>query len=455
MVRRGRLALSLPARGGIWRQVAGAAGAKVLVMGVTGVLGFVTTKIILKNYTEADYAQYGLLSNFTNLLPFADLGIGAAVLNAVGASRDIRDDEHAQRTITTAVRVLCVSAVLIAGMALALLALGWWRVVLGDGLLSGGDVTAAVCMIIYAAVLPLTVGQRIVVGIGRTSTQVLSQGVVAPAFFLAVVVLVLMHADAGPQLSIYSFLANTLVTFICVVVAWRATSPTLRRALRDVPRVRAVRGARVIDVAWPQLVQSLLIPIAFQMDRILISHISSTSALAQYNLAAQLFGLVLQIVIVAGVSLWPHYAKQRAENIVSSPLKPALAFGILGGSLAFGLALVSPWLVDFVSHGKIELDSWILFGFIAYCAATAAKQPLGMYMTDPRGMRRQIPPVLVMVPLNLWLAWLLIDRIGPGGPKVAGAVSTVVCQIIPYAWFVRRDVRRRRAELAESSSEEP
>ena len=75
----------------------------------------------------------------------------------------------------------------------------------------------------------------------------------------------------------------------------------------------------------------------------------------------------------------------------------------------------------------------------------AAKQPLGMYMTDPAGLRFQMLPVLILVPMNLALSWVLIAPLGSAGPIVGSVLSVIVCQVIPYGLWVRRDLRRRRA----------
>ena len=427
-----------------WGFVMRAAGAKVLVMGISAVFGLVTTRLVIEHFGTAAYAQYGLLASFPTLLPFADLGIGAAVLNAVGASERVREDELVQRTITTALRILIVSAVFIATGGIVLELVNAWPTLLGGGLLPNAGITATICLVVYASFLPLAVGQRVIVGMRRSATQILSQGVVSPAFCLAVTACIWMKIPAGPQISILSYAANTLTTLICLVVAWRATSPMLRAAFRDVPRLRTVHGVNVLDVAWPQLVQNMVIPLGFAFDRILISHFGAVGTLARYNLAFQLFGLVTQVIVVAGVALWPFYARQRATNTISSPAGPAVVYGVLALVLGLALAALTPWLMGFLSKGQISPDRWTLVGFVAYGVVTAVKQPLGMYMTDPRGMRAQIPWILVMVPANVALAILLIGRLGAGGPMVSATLTSLVFQVVPYAVWVRRDIARRR-----------
>ena len=63
-------------RGRLWATVGSTAATKVAVMGVSGLLGIVTSRLILTNFGLEAYANYGLLATLPQLLPFADLGIG-------------------------------------------------------------------------------------------------------------------------------------------------------------------------------------------------------------------------------------------------------------------------------------------------------------------------------------------------------------------------------------------
>ena len=242
----------------------------------------------------------------------------------------------------------------------------------------------------------------------------------------------------GNAVSIYSYIANALVSVICIVVAWRATRPLFAGALQDVPRLRSVRGVRIVNTAGPQLLQSLAIPIAFQTDRLLL-----------YNLANNLFNMLTQTVMAAGVAMWPMFARARADRRIENPFKPAMIFSGGGFLLALALVAVTPWAARVMSHGKIVLPVALVWAFAVYVAVEAGKQPLGMYMTDPRGLQFQVIPVLVLVPMNLAVSWVLIGPFDAAGPILGSVISVVLCQILPYAWWVRRDVARRRRELAQ------
>ena len=431
---------------GLWGVVGSTATAKVVVMGLSGVLGLVTSRLIIEHFGTAAYAQYGLLTTLPNLVPFADLGIAAVVINAVAGSSDPQRDPQVHRTIVTAVRVLTGSAFAFLALAVLITLLGWWEPLLGEGLIADGGSTAAfVCMVLFAVALPLTVGQRILVGLRRTNQQVATQGIVAPFMLLAVGAMVVLAVPAGNMLAVFSYIASGLVSIVCLWLAGRALGSQLRTAFREVPRLRAVPSVPVIALAWPMLVQMVALPLAMQTQRILISHMTSGDELAQFHLASQLFGVILQTIAAAGLALWPLYAAARAQSRVESPVVTSLWFMGGGLLLAGALAAVTPWVVEFVTDGAFQLDGWLIAGFIAFVALQAAKYPVGMYMTDERGLRFQVIPVIVMVPLTLGLSWWLIGLLGAGGAVIALCISVAVCQVIPNLWYVRRDVVRRHA----------
>lgn len=437
-------------RGSIWTGVGTTAIVKVLVMGVSGVLGLLTTRLIIEHFGKAAYAQYGLLASFPSLLPFADLGMAAVVINAVSSADDVRSDDYLRRSITTAFRILLAAGLVIGTVGAVITLLGLWPTLLGSGLTSGGANAALICLLIFGLVLPMTVGQRIMVGLRRTTAQVASQSVVAPFMFICVGAVVLAGIPFGSYLSVFTYVANSLVSVICLVLAARALKPQLGLSIRDIPRIRSAPGVKALDLAWPMLVQMIALPLAMQTDRLLLSHLTTGDELAQYNLTSQLFGLVLQTIAAGGVALWPIYARARAQKSVHSPFKPMLVFLGVGLLMAVVLALLSGWIATFVSDGSIQLDRWLVIGFVAFVAVQAAKYPLGMYMTDKRGLRFQVWPILVMVPANLGISWWLIGVIGPGGPIIGSMVTVLFCQVIPNYLFVRRDLKIRRATQDEA-----
>lgn len=434
-------------RNNIWVTIGSTAGLKVIVMFVGGVLGMVNTKMILGHFGKGVYAQYGLLASLPSLLPFASLGMAAVVINAVSEAKDPQHDAEMARTLTTALRYLVVSALVIIAVGLVPTLLGAWPSLLGKGLLPGGGMATFWCLFVFAVTLPLTIFPRMVIALGRPQAQVLSQVVVAPLMLASIGFLVVTRLPAGNAIAILTYVANASAAFICMLLAWRQLGPNFHRMVRDVPRRKAVPNADIMGLAWPQLAQMMALPIAMQTDRLLLSHLTSDDALAQYNMSSQFFQMIVQTINASGVALWPMYARARAERRIQSPWKPTWVFTGIGLAAGLALAAVIPFVSSWLSDGQIHLSWWLIGGFVFYVVAQAANYPLGMYMTDEKGLKFQVLPIVIMVPINLAISWYLTLRIGAGGPILGSAISVVLCQVLPNIWYIQRDMAERRAEL--------
>ncbi len=432
------------APGSAVRVIGANAIAKVVVMGVSGALAVITTRLIIQYFGVDPYAQYGLLTSMAALVPFADLGMSAAVINVVASSKSPRSDDVVRRTLVSAFRVLLCSAATLAAIGVLITVLGLWPALLGQGLLVGGSVAAMFCVLIFSVTLPLGVGQRVLTGLGKNHIQILTQALAAPFILIVVVVLIALGAQADNFLAVVAYLASTLVALTALLVAAKYLSPQISGAIRMIPRVRTYKGVNVMSVAWPMLMQMLALPIALQTDRLLLSHLGTSAELAQYNLGSQLFGLITQTIAASAVALWPMFAKARSADQIRSPFKLAGGFVAGGFVLAMTLASILPWVTPLISDGKIELDNWLVFGFVGFVVAQAAKYPLGMYMTDLRGLRFQVIPIILMVPVNLGLSWVLISPLGAAGPIIGSAIAVTLFQVIPNYWYIRRDMHRRR-----------
>lgn len=441
---------------GVWSKIASAATMKIIVMGFTGLIGMFTTRLIIGHFGVAAFGQYGLLTTLPSLLPFADLGIAAVVINAIAESRDPHTSETVSATITTAFRILLGSGATIVAVAAILTAVGAWPAILGrGGLLPGAEGVPFVCMAIFGLALPLSVGPRVLVGLGRNTTQIAATAITAPMNIAAVLLMAWLIPSAGTWVAVITFVSAATVSALCLWLAGRAIKPQIHRAVTRTPFRRRYPGVKAAHLAWPMLAQMLALPIAMQTDRLLLSHLTRGDELAQYNLASQLFNIIMQTIAAAGVALWPVFAKARSRKELVSPARPTIIFLALGLAAGLAMAAFSPWLVGFVGSGRITLSAPLLWGFVVFAALQAAKYPAGMYMTDHEGLKFQVAPILIMVPLNLGISWSLVPVAGAGGPIIGSAVSVLLCQVIPNLVYVQRDLARRRAALTPSPTGAP
>lgn len=441
------VARRLGTRRGMLASVGGSAIARLMVMPVSALLGIVVTRLILDNYGEATYAQYTLLVGIAALLPFADLGLSAAILNAAASANNPRTDLKLRGVLISCMRLLACCALVLMTVAVAVYALGYWDVLLGDGLsLESGALAATLCLAILALNLLVSFGQRILIALGLNTLVVLLGALQTPVVLFVLWLTISAGADGG-YIAVASYAGTFLVSVIAFVIAVRRTSPTIGIAIRQSFSPR-VRGERVLNVAWPMLVQMIALPIAMSSDRLVLSHLGTLDDLTEYSLTMQMFGPALGVLTTAGMSLWPVFARARAAG-TATPFSPHAmagmfaALALIGGALIFAL---SGWLADLASGGRIALGWPILVAGGVFIIIQAIKQPYGMSLTDARGLAFQAVCALVLLPVNLGLTIALTPSLGAPGPLVGSIVAVILCQLVPNILLVRHRARRSTAD---------
>lgn len=429
----------------LWKSVGRSAGVRVAVLGVSALAGIAITRLVIDNYGEAAYAQYALLVGIGILLPFADLGMSAVIMNVVAESAEPSTDPRVRDVVLTAVRILLVSMLLLAVVVGVISAGGWWTAVLGDGLIRGsGPRAAALCLLAFGASMPFGVGQRILTGLGRNHISMAVTGLMSPIVLLVLFVATRVGAPIGGYVAVIPYLAIFLLAVAVTAIAAHHASPSVRDAFRAVPtRYRALdTGFR--KTAGPALVQYVALPLALQTDRLVLSHRSSVAQLAQYSLAAQLFTPVSAVVSAAGVALWPIFARQRSglEERGQSPVGIALVFGAVATLVSLVLAALSPWLFSLASGGAIRVGWALVMIFVVFTVIQALKLPFGTFLTDPPGLRFQAWGVALLLPVNLGLSWWLAEPLGARGPILASVIAVGAFQLVPTWWAVRRRLAR-------------
>lgn len=434
-----------PGKQSAWRSAGRSAGVQIVALPLTAVLGIITTRLIVSDFGTDAYAQFGLLIAIGSLLPFADLGISAAIMNTVGGSDRPEKDPEVLRVLITSIRVLTCSGLIIVAVALTFSVTGIWPWLLGDGLIKGsGPIAAALCLSLIGIALPAGFGQRVLTALGKNHLMIAIVSLQTPLVLVAILIMIkFMDGAGGAYLPVLPYAMALLLAIVAAVIAARMIKPQIGAALRAAPRIRSVKGGKVFDVAWPMLIQSIALPIAMQSDRLVLSHVSDSANLATYNLASQLFVPVWRVVAASGAALWPIFALARAKkNIRShSPLPIAAGFAAAATGACVAISLVSPWLARVASGGEITIPTSMLIAFSAFMICQAIQYPLGTFLTDAAGLRYQAFLIVLMVPFNLVISILLGQRYGAIGPVIGSAAAAFIFQTIGNLAYVQRRLR--------------
>jgi O-antigen/teichoic acid export membrane protein len=431
----GQASRSASGRPGI-RSIATSGGARLATLPITAAATLLTTGLTIRAAGAAGYGAISLVGSILLLLPFTDLGLGAAVTNAVASIR-ISDRRAVLSTIASGARVLCFSGIVVLALAISGRVFFSWSQVLGTSEYPATqmDTAVAAALAIFALTVPLGIGARILLGAARNHIAVAmstATSVVACAYTLVVVTL---HANP-----VYLVLAFPLGAFATALGSFSLGVREIQFDPMLVFHRKSYRARGLMHQAIPSFGIMLGTTVALQSDRIILSHRASAQQLAKYALGMQFYAPIWSVVVAAGLAMWPVFSANREDRQSGARTfrRCMTLFGGLALVLGCCLALAGAWAADIVSGGRLELSFFLLVCFGAVLFFQTCQLVPGMFLTDLAGLRWQALCVGVMAVLNVSLSWWLAGALGAPGPLIGTAISVCLAQLLPGLVLVRR-----------------
>lgn len=435
----------------VWSGLLRSLAARGLTLPIAAVLSLATSSFLIRFYGADSYAQFALMVSVISVLPFADLGIGAAVINAASTANTGGSRHHAEAVVAGALRALTVVGAVITVLATTITLLGGWQSILGRTLQDDSTTAVGICIALFAVALPVNVCQRVAVGVGANDKQIVLL-VIQPLLTLTFVVITAVTFHQPSLAFVSFFFAYLLTSFANLYFANRWSdgliSAAARRAVRVRDRLNVTR--EIVDAALPMSVMMIGIPLVLQGHRIMLSTFGSVDEVARYSLASQIFIPITALAAAASTTLWPFFARARMESARTGPTRssnPFLFSAILAGSallLCAVLTTLSPWVSGVISGGAVHVSITLGIASTAFVVAQIAQAPLGVFLTDVVGLRFQAlctAPLVVVV----WAASRFsIERAGSEGVLWMTAAALVLLQIVPFALFITRRGNGRR-----------
>lgn len=410
--------------------------AKLLTAPLVALAWLVAARVVIHDLGVEGYAAYAVVAGIAVLIPFADLGTGAAVMDAM-ARRGEAGAADVEGVLVTSLRTLSVTAVVVIGVALSVAAAGLWTTGLGLPGAGSTNLGVGLAITVFAIGLPFGLGPRLLIGAGKNDVAVLFQALSALLMVTYVGAVSLLSA-APVFYFVAPFVSMAIANCIALTYATRTFAIDMRGVAARVMR-RNYRGSPVKHIAGPMFVVTLVIPLAYQSDRIVLSHASELSAVAEYSIAFQLFSPLLGLISTAGIALWPVFARDRAvgsSGVSRQRLFRAQgAYGAFGLGLGVALLLLGPPLAELVSGGEVAVSMAIFWAFAGLLLLEATSYPIAMLLTDQAGLRFQAHLHVAMLAVNLPASILLARAMGAEGPVVGSIVAILVVLFVPR--FVR------------------
>lgn len=415
------------ATGTIARGMLTSSGSKLLGIPLAILCSVVSVRATLDFVGPDEFGFVVMVGVLFQILPFADLGLGAPVVNAVSKAEESEcARNNAVGTIQATKRILWRSAGTIMIVVSSMAAFGMWPILLGlprqDSFWANWAVP--LCLLPFAAGLPYSIGQRILVGLGKSHVANLYSGA-TPVVALAILYSLIL-ANVDPYVLAVSTPVAQMVTSIA---SFRVASRIFN--LAEPARLTRIDVRHEIwRTAGPMLVVTSIGPIAMQMSRIIVGRNVPSKELSAFTLAVTFYAPGYSMISAAAIVLWPIFA--RAETRSFHTWVRASAILTIGG-LAIGVAyvVISSSASQLITHNTIQIPLDVSLGLGVLLVANSVLLPAGMLLTDSAGLTFQACFGSVALMFSTILAVATVSQYGSAGPIWAVAVTMIFLQTIP------------------------
>ena len=417
------------------------AGSRLLTLPVSAFANIAVQYLAIQTVGIEKFGVLALITSLPMLLPFLDLGMGTSLINAHASG----DRERAKKQTLMAWSLLwCVTVAILILVALLQVLVGW-QTILGADIFFAGPIGPILFVVLTAVAVPLGIGARILVGLGRVARVTQIQ---------------ILFPVANLTLGLLAFETRTNSLFIIGPAVGQASVAVVgfalaARCLGYEPkfwRRLSMRGSPqrrdVVRSAWPMLIISAGVAVAMSSHRLVLAHLSTSGELSRYSIAMVFFTPAMGLVNQVLVNLWPYFAKVRAadgEVVAQDRFWRFLRRGALilvPYSSAF--VIVGPVAYQIISGTRTSYGLCICLGLLMI--VQGIQGVIGMYLTDPAGLRFQAGCISIMALLALGLMAFLAPVMGAPGPVLAAVFSVIVAQILPESWLIRRRSMIERAK---------
>lgn len=423
------------------RRVALTALASAAAKAITIVASLVTVPLTLHYLGAERYGIWMVVSSFTMVLAFADLGLGNGLVNEVAAAHG-RDDRAAIRRIVSSgyAALAGIGAVLLLAFALAYPFVAWQRLFNATSPLAVAEAgpTLAVWVVCFALGVPMAL-------VGKVQAA-LQQGFYASlwqcAGSLAGVAALLAAIGAGAGLPVLvSALVGGPLLGAAANTAWffarggRDIAPTPAQVSRSAIRAIALLGLKFF-------VLQALGAVIFGLDATIIAQVAGAGAVASYAVPERMFAIVSMLLAMLLQPLWPAYGEAVARGhhawVRRTLIRSLLFAGGISLLVTGTLVVAGPTLLRFWVGDAVRAPLVLLVGLAAWKVAEALGTTLAAFLNGVGALGVQIAVALVSGVAMLTAKIVLVRAIGVAGIPWGGAIPYLLLTVVPCLVFVRQ-----------------
>lgn len=443
-----------------------AAGMRLCVLPLTALCVLATTGYTIHYAGAVAFGFITMIAQLQLAVPFADLGLGAAVARSVARAEDqsVRRAE-AELLLARTARLLAVIGAAGAAGAVLLGLGGVWSSLLEVPDAAGRHLDTAVTLVLvlFLLSLPLGLSERVLIGTDRAGLLIVLGAI--PAAGNLGYVLAAGALGLSPAWLVMGLPLGTLVFLLaCSWAAWGnpstrfCTVSVVWSSGRSRPDGLRLSTLSLLQGGVPVLLATAGLVLAEQHGRFVLNQISEPETVSRYALALQLHMPVHSVLYMAAAVLWPRFASRPERGLW---IRSNGVLVLLGCCAAVGYAVVAAPVADLISGGAISLPWPLVVGFSGLLIVQSAHLAQMNLLTDRQGFRMQAQMNLCLlalaVPLTVLLhTWLESSWPGSGlgaaAPALGLSAAVLAAQVLPGLLLASRRISRVPEASLPSSS---
>ncbi|GAA1143239.1 lipopolysaccharide biosynthesis protein [Nesterenkonia lutea] len=429
------------------------AGMRAAVLPISGICALTSAGLTVQYAGVLAFGFIIMIAQLQIALPFADLGLGAAVARAV-ARAGKGHQSVAEVRILIRRTALVLGAVGISGATAATLAgvFGLWSSFfrVPDGLGPQVDLVMSLVLCIFFLGLPMGLAARVLVGRDRSDLLVLL-GLIPPVGNLLAVLILIEVGVAPIWLAVGLPVSTVTYVAICASLAFLHPRIGVRGLYADQaggqpprsaePDERFLIAVRLILIGGlPVLLSMAGRALSEQHGRLVLARVATAADVSEYAMALQLYMPIYSVLFMSAMVLWPRFAVK--PDVALWRRANAIFLG-LGLSAALGFALLARPVSDLVTGGDL-VPSWgVVLGMAAALVAQSIHLTQTNLFTDRRGFWLQAAMSSTLLALVIPGTILGVQLgLGAAAPGISLAAGVIVAQAIPGLIMAHRLVSR-------------
>lgn len=409
---------------------------------------FVTIRLALPYLGTERFGIWMSVASFAAIFSFMDLGIGNGMVNLVASAKighknSFRLKEIVFRGLWLLIFIGLIVGLVIIGL-LQILSIDKIIKVSSQTLATETYQTALIFAVIFSLGIPLYGLQRIFFGLqkswlanifkifGYTISPILVWGLV-------------QQQASIPKLLIATYGVQTLSALLLL--------PCLHKELRTdqlvskenfkIPIKQDIKALLGISSVFFFLQIGGIV--GWGSDALIAASVLGASAVTSLVIAQRLFQLVTIPLAIINGPLWAAYADARARKdaaFIRQTLSRSLKFTLVFAAVAsFTIVEISSWLTSVWLGIGNDIPSDLLFAFAIWAVLDATGNCFAMYLNGCNIIKAQLIVVIIFCAVVIPLKFFLPLTYGATGMVIATITAYILCVVLPYATFLRNDIR--------------